>query len=178
MTPQQKAIKEWMRKGGQATPDKPTMPDEATRILRVKLIFEEAFELAEALGVWLQHEGESCLHFCDLEFESVEDPDLTKAADATADLRVVVTGTDVALGIDGEAIDAEVQRSNDSKFEWTAAELDEAPSRGWSVHLPYEETRPGVFRVCVTDASGKIMKPPTYSKADIERLILEQKGNA
>ena len=186
MTPQQKAIKEWMRKGGQATPDKPTSADAATRILRVKLVFEEAFELAEALGVTVSDSLGQLDPFHTLEFRIGGEADITKAADATADLRVVVIGTDVAMGIDGEPIDAEVQRSNDSKYLWTHGALLDAAAKGWNVkHLTELGTAAGkteggedVYEACVTDQSGKIMKPSTYSKADIERLILEQKGNA
>ena len=51
MTKEQNNVKEFMVKAGQATPDKPIIPDAATRILRVKLLLEEVLELAEASGV-------------------------------------------------------------------------------------------------------------------------------
>jgi len=40
-----------MQQAGQETPSKPTIPDEATRLLRARLILEEALETISALGV-------------------------------------------------------------------------------------------------------------------------------
>ena len=50
-------IKAFMQKVGQETPEIATIPDEKTRILRAKLILEEALETVEALGVKVEIGG-------------------------------------------------------------------------------------------------------------------------
>lgn len=150
-----------MRKAGQDCPDKPVMPSMDVRKLRVRLIAEELGELAGAFNFSLwqvicaawafvcswgkcvdpcKHWGSPtfCIH-SDFACEIC-------AADATADLRVVVTGTDAAMGIDGEPIDQEVHRSNMSKF------ID------------------GHRR-----ADGKWIKGPSYSPANLAPIIEGQK---
>ena len=47
-------IREFMQKANQETPSEVTIPDEETRILRAKLIVEEALETVRALGVDVQ----------------------------------------------------------------------------------------------------------------------------
>ena len=71
----------------------PTVPDENTRALRVRLIQEEFDELNEAL----------------------EEGDLSHIAKELADLLYVVYGTAISCGIDMEPVFQEVQRSNMSK---------------------------------------------------------------
>lgn len=71
----------------------PTVPDEQTQALRIRLIQEEFDELKEAL----------------------RSKDLEGIAKELADLLYVVYGTAVSCGIDMEPIFNEVQRSNMSK---------------------------------------------------------------
>ena len=71
----------------------PAIPDEATRMLRVRLIQEEFDELQEALG-----RG-----------------DTVAVAKELADLLYVVYGTAVSCGINMEPVFREVHRSNMSK---------------------------------------------------------------
>lgn len=71
----------------------PTVPDEKTQALRVRLIQEEFDELKEAL-------------------ETKKLPDIAKEL---ADLLYVAYGTAVSYGIDMEPVFKEVQRSNMSK---------------------------------------------------------------
>ena len=71
----------------------PTLPDEKTEALRVRLIQEEFEELQEAL----------------------KSKNLTNIAKEIADLLYVVYGTAVSYGIDMEPVFQEVQRSNMSK---------------------------------------------------------------
>lgn len=101
-----------MRKAGQECPDKPTMPSLETRILRVKLIAEELDELAKAFNLDL------CIIDGGIMVEEFSHgkPNLVKSVDGTGDLRVVVSGTDVAMGVDGQAVDEEIHRSNMTKF--------------------------------------------------------------
>lgn len=71
----------------------PTVPDEKTKALRVRLIQEEFDELKEAF----------------------EEKNLHNIAKEMADLLYVVYGTAVSYGIDMEPVFQEVQRSNMSK---------------------------------------------------------------
>lgn len=71
----------------------PTVPDEKTKALRVRLIQEEFDELKE----------------------SFEEKNLPNIAKELADLLYVVYGTAVSYGIDMEPVFQEVQRSNMSK---------------------------------------------------------------
>lgn len=71
----------------------PTIPDEATRLLRVRLIQEEFDELKDAL----------------------RERDTVAVAKELADLLYVVYGTAVSCGIDMEPVFREVHRSNMSK---------------------------------------------------------------
>jgi predicted HAD superfamily Cof-like phosphohydrolase len=147
MTKHQTQITTFVLSSGQACPKHPTVPDEQTRKLRIRLIAEELCELADALGVWLEIiqllSGEYVIL---TEIDKSAIPNLTYAADATGDLRYVVTGTDCAMGIDGEPIDEEIHRSNMSKF------IDGS-------------RRP----------DGKWVKGPSYSPANLQPIIDAQK---
>lgn len=102
----------------------PTIPDEATRLLRVRLIQEEFDELKDAL----------------------RERDTVAVAKELADLLYVVYGTAVSCGIDMEPVFREVHRSNMSKVGGHKRE------------------------------DGKWVKPPTYSPARLERILVAQSG--
>ena len=70
-------VQSFMQKADQLQPDKPTMPPEDVKQLRVNLIYEELTELRLAL----------------------KDNDLVEAYDAIIDLLVVTIGTANALGM-------------------------------------------------------------------------------
>lgn len=72
----------------------PTLPNESTQKLRIRLIREEFNELQEALTT----------------------QDLSSVAKELADLLYVVYGTAVSCGIDMEPVFQEVHRSNMSKI--------------------------------------------------------------
>jgi len=97
---------------GEPSLEKPTMPSLEVRKLRVRLIAEELYELAEAFGLSIVMLGANVQI---IENEGAE-PSLVQAADATGDLQYVVVGTDVAMGIDGEPVWQEIHRSNMTKF--------------------------------------------------------------
>lgn len=119
MTVEQMQVKEFMIEAGQGCPDKPVMPSLEVRKLRVKLIAEELIELAEAFNLLLSisYAGlASDEPKISISENGLGEPDLVSAVDATTDLRVVVIGADVAMGVDGEPCWDEVHFSNMSKF--------------------------------------------------------------
>lgn len=93
MTIEQRMVAEFHQTFDIAREPVPTIPDEATRRLRVRLIQEEFDELQEALN---QREP-------------------VAVAKELADLLYVVYGTAVSCGIDMEPVFREVHRSNMSK---------------------------------------------------------------
>ena len=96
-----------MQKAGQDTPAEPVVPDAETRILRAKLILEEALETVEALGVQVtlpEAEGAPVLDRSELAFAAEGDVDLEGVVDGCADISVVTVGTLIAFGIDDEPI--------------------------------------------------------------------------
>ncbi len=148
-TPHFRRVREFMQKAGQETPSEPTVPDAATRVLRAKLILEEALETVEALGVAVHTNGESTVQITgdtDLKFEAVGEVDLEGMVDGCADISVVTIGTLIAFGVDDEPILEEVDQANLRKF------------------------APGSY---VRD-DGKWMKPPDWQPPDIMGTIEKQ----
>lgn len=105
MNREQKMVREFHEAFGQVINDNPTIPDNETKLLRVKLIAEELNELMVALGVGFDDGGVYC----------GMPSDIVEIADALADLLYVVLGTAVSCGIDIEPIFHEVHRSNMTK---------------------------------------------------------------
>lgn len=127
----------------------PQLPDEATRLLRARLILEEALEtIVKGLGVDVICDmGDSRVRVAsihDLRLEIGGPGDIVELADGTADLKVVTYGTDNACGIPCNAVFKEVMRSNMSK----------AP--GGKVNR---------------DAFGKVVKPDSYSPANVRKVL-------
>ena len=81
--------------------------------------------------------------------EAAEKGDLNEVAKELADILVVVYGAAVTYGIDMEDVFKEVHRSNMSKI-WPDG----------AIHRRED---------------GKILKPPTYSKADVGTILEKQR---
>ena len=128
----------------------PTIPDEATRNLRVNLIEEEFRELREA----------------------IEEGNLVNVADALADLQYVLSGTILSFGL-GQlfpAIFNEVQRSNMSKACDTEGEAHMTIAER-SENCYYIE-RNGKF--CVRrKEDDKTIKSINYSPANIKLILFK-----
>lgn len=104
------AVREFMVKAKQTTSFAQRIPTPEERILRAKLIYEEAMETIEALGV-----DHILGQFVDA---GEEHCDLEKILDGACDLAVVVDGTLISCGLDGvfpEALER-VNINNLSKF--------------------------------------------------------------
>src|SRR6058998_4086677 len=124
MNREQKMVLDWHERFGVHVRTTPGMVDPKTRDLRIALIKEELGELEEAGRL----------------------QDMTKIADALADLLYVVYGTAVSYGIDIEPVFQEVHRSNMSKGD---PEIVRAPN-------------------------GKILKAVNYTPPNIAIQIAEQ----
>lgn len=116
----QLAVDEFMTRAGQHLPDKPTIPDAATRILRAKLIMEEAMETIKAMGVMLWCDGDSSvkLQYDDLGFTAMAEDkvNLVEVVDGCCDIAVVTTGTLSAFGVSNVNPQRLVDESNLAKF--------------------------------------------------------------
>lgn len=110
----QHRVEQFMRAAGQDVPDKPVIPDAATRLLRARLIFEEAMETIDALGCYLGDYGGAIV------LNVMATPDLGKIVDGCADLSVVLTGTLSACGVPDLPILREVDAANMRKFDGDA----------------------------------------------------------
>lgn len=121
-------INEFMRKAGQELPPSPCIPSEEIRLLRAKLILEEAFETVAGLGVAVMlrleqakiiNDGEvPCQQvlFADCELIISGECDILEVADGCADISVVTIGTLSAFGIRADSVVAEVDCANLRKF--------------------------------------------------------------
>jgi predicted HAD superfamily Cof-like phosphohydrolase len=142
----QRRVRTFMQKAGQDTPEAPVVPDADTRILRAKLILEEAFETAEALGLRISLAPDADpadVAARDLAFHAERVVDVEGVADGCADISVVTVGTLIAFGMDDEPLLEEVDAANLRKF------------------------GPGGYR----REDGKWMKPPDWTAPDIAAAI-------
>ena len=96
----------------QALPTSPEIPSEDVRLLRARLVFEEALELIVALGCTIRVDtGLPVVHTT-----SLVEPNLVKIADGCADLSVVNLGTASACGFALAPIFNAVAENNLRKF--------------------------------------------------------------
>jgi predicted HAD superfamily Cof-like phosphohydrolase len=150
-------IRKFMEIAGQATRMTPTadIPDQE-RLLRAKLVLSEALEFVAAMGCDLVYVEKASnpprLYNMDCVLAPGKQIDLIEAADACADLRYVVIGSEITLGIPGDDVFDEVHRSNMTKFVWVDNVFDPHP-------------------VAQLDTHGKVMKPSTYDPPNIAEVL-------
>jgi predicted HAD superfamily Cof-like phosphohydrolase len=149
-TPHYERVKEFMQKVGQPTPESLTTPEEKIRILRARLILEEALETVHAMGISVRAGGAegTVIKEPELHFDVDGEVDLIGVVDGCADISVVTIGTLIAFGVDDEPVLEEVDESNLRKFE------------------------PGSYR----REDGKWMKPPGWTSPDISAAITRGNG--
>lgn len=152
----QQRVNEFMAKAGQEVPAHPCIPDEKVRLLRARLILEEAMETILALGIDLNVRytgvgagGEIPVTKKSIRFDvnPTRQPDLIEIADGCADISVVTTGTLSACGIADLPLLEEVDRSNLDKF------------RGDAHRCP---------------DTGKWIKPTDWTAPDIVQVLINQ----
>lgn len=174
----QQLVKDNMRNMLQATPDSPVIPPDDVLILRAKLILEEALETIAGLGVTIllqNPHNHSAVEICkgaNLQFMRDKPVNIFEVVDGLADLDYVgPCGTAVAFGVDLDPIFQEVHRSNTTKC-WTDAELVDINVHNLQIHkAPISQ---GDRKWVVLDASGKYIKSPSYSPANIRGVLALQ----
>lgn len=142
-------VAKFMVGAGQTVLLKPTMPNEFTRRLRVKLLLEELQEFVSASGFKLELPADGSNLKVDLRDLSIvpdAKPDLVDMADGLADLSVVTTGAMVSCGIADEHLLREVDENNLAKVKNGTIDPD----------------------------TGKLIKPPNHPKPNIDRVLREQ----
>lgn len=141
----QKEVAKMMRTFGQEVRLVPAMVnDYKESLLTTNLVYEECLEFVRAMGF----EPNGIVGGKDT-LTLGGKPDLIEAADAIGDMLVVVYGAANRLGIDAEAVFNEVMRSNNTKI-WPDG----------TVHK--------------RELDGKVIKPSTYSPANIEDVLISQ----
>lgn len=202
-SPHMQRIEEFMHKAGQEVPEHPTEPSPEVRLLRAKLVFEEAVRelILEGLGVDIylkQYDESGSFSLIPLsvlppkiiqdkipggfkpeyEFKIARPPNLDLIADGCADTSVVTYGTLLACGIADVELIEEVDRSNLSKFE-----LPKCPEHGSTMEF-VEKTKGNylcpIVNCCHTangpyrSPEGKWVKGPQYKPADIAGVLARQ----
>ena len=108
-----------MKQFEQEVKDAPELPDAATRLLRARLVFEEALEFVRACGCTVALAGADDAKAVIDEISVVADdeikPDFTEYVDGCIDQLVVTYGALNAAGVKAQSAWDEVQRSNMSK---------------------------------------------------------------
>lgn len=130
-----------MNKVEQTTSNKLRVPTSKERLLRAKLIFEEALETIEALGVKVDFDYNN-YYFDDIGEHNYVPKDVL---DGVCDLAVVANGTLLSCGLH-LVFEEALQRVDENNF---------------------SKVRDGVIR----NADGKYQKPPGYKPVVLDDLI-------
>lgn len=151
----QDKVRQFLEKIGHKLPDRPSLHivDETLTRVWAKIFIEEAFELAEALGVRMTvlgyPVGTGAIADGSMEFHSQGPIDLVEIADGASDTQYVAYAISSLCGIDLDPITDAVCDNNLAKF------------------------GPGH-----TFKDGKLIKPPGHPKPPILDLIREQQSEA
>ena len=139
-------IEAFMLRAKQEVPVKITKPSEAVRLLRAKLILEEALETINlGLGVNIYNPDNFILKLSSsFEFRIINPFNMVELIDGCCDLKVVTTGTLSACGIPDMPFQEEIDKNNLEKF-----------NTGYKIR-----------------DDGKIIKSPLHKAPDI-KFILE-----
>lgn len=174
----QKDIVDLMTLYGQEVKTSPELPDEKTLLLRARLVFEEAMEFVRACGCSIKTGGPD--HTFGLEVHTSEHttPDLKEYVDACGDQLVVTYGALNAAGVSVKPVWDEIHRSNMSKT-WTVCSVCDQPLvKDSDSKWRHEDTAScknwSPVWVIRKRADGKVIKPDTYSWADLDKVIAKQ----
>lgn len=144
----------FMRASGQTVNSRPTTPCERDRLLRAKLIFEEALETIAGLGCRVLDFTNNAIEpkSNDIRIEALSDTefDLVDAIDGCVDLIVVATGTLSTIGVDDKPHQLEVDNANLRKI--------------------------GPGGVCERREDGKLLKPKGWTPPDHVEVLDREHG--
>jgi predicted HAD superfamily Cof-like phosphohydrolase len=163
----------------------PELPDGATRLLRARLVFEEALEFVRACGCTVtmsgsSAEGPAVINDIRVVLDPNGTPDFAEYVDGCIDQLVVTYGALVAAGVKAHSAWEEVQRSNMSKAWPHCSVCDAVLVRGTGeelVHPGDADAHAGNWHTVLKvhkREDGKFIKAPTYSPANLKRVIEEQ----
>lgn len=188
-TPHQARVEEFMALAGQPTPSSPTGLSRTTRLLRARLILEEALEaIVDGLGVdvlatagshvvYLTPESLKSTAELELDVSTRRDADLPSLAKECADLSVVTVGTLSAAGIADEPILEAVDASNLAKFKSRCTACG-APFEAGATHngegVAVCTTCRSECRIGHKDERGKWIKPASWLAPPIHDLLCQQ----
>lgn len=113
------AVRDFMLAFEQTVRDTPTTNiTDAERLLRARLIVEEAVEFAEAMGCTIRPapDGTITAKTVQVDLDPTKGIDLVEAADAIADITVVNKGSGHALGVPQDAVFEVVHGTNMAKL--------------------------------------------------------------
>jgi predicted HAD superfamily Cof-like phosphohydrolase len=170
----------------QQVKESPELPDAATRLLRARLVFEEALEFVKGCGCTVVLAGAggaeqaAVLDGLAVELDPKGQPDFVEYVDGCIDQLVVTYGALNAAGVQAQPAWDEVQRSNLSKA-WPHCSVCDAElaldANQQFVHPEGAPAHSGDWRAIPKihkRADGKVIKSPTYSPANIRRVLDEQ----
>lgn len=169
-----------MKQFEQQVKDSPELPDPATRLLRARLVFEEALEFVRACGCTVISDHKPVIDDIAVELDPTVTPDLVEYVDGCIDQLVVTYGALNAAGVEAQSAWDEVQRSNMSKAWPHCSVCDAVLERGSGsdlVHPGDSYAHGGAWQTVLKvhkREDGKFIKATTYSPANIKRIIEEQ----
>jgi predicted HAD superfamily Cof-like phosphohydrolase len=177
-----------MKQFNQEVKESPELPDPETRLLRARLVFEEALEFVKGCGCTVAMttgglNGEDQTAVIDsigVVLDPNGNPDLAEYVDGCIDQLVVTYGALNAAGVKAQPAWDEVQRSNMSKAWPHCSVCDAVLERGAGLELVHPEdanAHNGEWNPILKvhkRPDGKFIKSPTYSPADLTRVIDEQ----
>jgi predicted HAD superfamily Cof-like phosphohydrolase len=145
------AVKAFHEAMGVECAPKPTVADEATRVLRCRLLLEEVLEFIKASGccVWSGPRSKDAPFGLTVESTvgrmGEQQPNLAQMAHELADIHYVTFGADLAFGFPSERVFAEVHAANMRKA--------------------------GPDGKVLRRADGKITKPVGWRPADVAKVL-------
>jgi predicted HAD superfamily Cof-like phosphohydrolase len=177
-----------MKQYNQQVKESPELPDPETRLLRARLVFEEALEFVKGCGCTVTmtkagshgEGGTSIIDDIGVVLDSNREPDFVEYVDGCIDQLVVTYGALNAAGVKAQPAWDEVQRSNMSKAWPHCSVCDAVLERGADLEFVHPEdanAHHGDWKPVLKihkRPDGKVIKSPTYFPANIKRVIEEQ----
>jgi predicted HAD superfamily Cof-like phosphohydrolase len=177
-----------MKQYDQQVKESPELPDPETRLLRARLVFEEALEFVKGCGCTVTmrlaglngKEEAAVIDDIGVVLDPNGTPDFVEYVDGCIDQLVVTYGALNAAGVKAQPAWDEVQRSNMSKA-WPHCSVCDAELVGGSgrelTHPANASAHDGEWKPILKihkRPDGKVIKSPTYSPANIKSVIEEQ----